>query len=162
MRRFLPALAAGFLIAGLSGCNQPSAEGTAAPVASQPPAGAPGSTMPDTAPAADVTPASAQGGKSGKGGPAVVEHGDKELTALEGKLAKKPKDAKLKSEVAAANYRVGHKMMLDPALGPRVKYRGALKLFARALELDPNHGQAAKEKKMIEDIYRSMGRPVPE
>lgn len=80
---------------------------------------------------------------------------------LESELKKKPKDAKLKSKTAEATYQAGHKMMLSPKLPPRVKYRGALKLFRRTLQLDPKHKKAAEEKKTIEDIYQQMGMPIP-
>lgn len=93
-----------------------------------------------------------------KGAP---KYDEAKLKALEAKLAKKPGDAKLKMEVAEASYQVGHTMMYNDDLPPRVKYRGALKLFRRALELNPKHAQAAADRKMIEDIYKGMGMPIP-
>lgn len=53
------------------------------------------------------------------------------------------------------------KIMLDPALPPKEKYPKALGMFRDALEIDPNNALAAKNIKLIEDIYKSMGRPVP-
>lgn len=93
---------------------------------------------------------------------AAAKYDEAKLTALEAKLAKNPKDAKLKAEVAEASYQVGHTMMLNPNLPPRLKYRGALKHFRRTLALNPKHPKAAAEKKTIEDVYKSMGMPVPE
>lgn len=93
--------------------------------------------------------------------PAAGPMDEGKLKALEAKLAKKPTDAKLKNEVAEANYQVGHAMMVDDNLPPRVKYPGALKHFRRALELNPKHKKAEGEKKMIEEIYKSMGREIP-
>jgi tetratricopeptide (TPR) repeat protein len=52
--------------------------------------------------------------------------------------------------------------MLDPAVPPREKYPQALKMFREALQLDPNNALAKDGIKLIEDIYKSMGRPVPE
>jgi tetratricopeptide (TPR) repeat protein len=54
------------------------------------------------------------------------------------------------------------KVMLDPAVPPREKYPQALKMFREALQLDPNNALAKDGIKLIEDIYKSMGRPVPE
>ncbi len=86
---------------------------------------------------------------------------DPKLEKLEARLKKSPKDEKLKKEAAETYYQVGHTMMNDPALPPRVKYRGALKHFNRALQLAPKHAKAAEEKKLIEDIYTQMGMPIP-
>jgi hypothetical protein len=97
-----------------------------------------------------------------KGGAVGAKYDEARLKELEAKLTRTPKDAKLKTEVAEANYHVGHAMMVNDSLPPRVKYRGALKHFNRALALNPKHPQAAEEKKMIVDIYRQMGRPVPQ
>ncbi len=93
---------------------------------------------------------------------AAAKYDEAKLKALEAKLAKSPKDAKLKTEVAEANYQVGHAMMLNPNLPPRQKYRGALKLFRRSLELNPKHVGSAADKKQIEDVYKGMGMPIPE
>ena len=92
---------------------------------------------------------------------AAAKYDEAKLKTLEAKLAKKPSDAKLKSETAEANFQVGYAMMINENLPPRVKYPGALKHYRRALSLNPKHAKAAENKKMIEDIYKSMGRPVP-
>lgn len=60
-------------------------------------------------------------------------------------------------QMAAANF-----MMFDAGLSPKKKYRTALKRYRRVLELDPKNEEAAQNKKMIEDIYRQMGMPIPE
>jgi hypothetical protein len=54
------------------------------------------------------------------------------------------------------------KIMLDPTLAPREKYPKSLGMFRDALEIDPNNALAKDGIKLIEDIYTSMGRPVPE
>lgn len=83
------------------------------------------------------------------------------LKALEARLTKQPKDQKLKTEVAEANFQVGYTYMNNENLPPRVKYRTALKHYRRALALNPKHAAAKENAKLIEDIYRSMGMPVP-
>jgi len=59
--------------------------------------------------------------------------------------------------VAAANY-----LMLEANLPAREKYRPALKYYRKVLELDPKNEEAMKNKKQIEDIYESMGMPIPQ
>lgn len=54
------------------------------------------------------------------------------------------------------------KVMLDPDLAPREKYPKALGMFRDALEIDPNNALAKEGVQLIEDIYKSMGRPVPQ
>gem|GEM_PF-6608284 len=66
-----------------------------------------------------------------------------------------------KKVIAAAYAERGYARMTDDNAGARVKYRAALEDFRAALKLDPNNAEATKNKQMIEDIYRSMGRPVP-
>ena len=74
----------------------------------------------------------------------------------------KPKDAKLKAKAAEAYYQAGHTCMYSKVLSPRGKYRGALAQFRKALTINASHKKAAEEKKMIEDIYKQMGMPVPQ
>lgn len=92
----------------------------------------------------------------------AAKYDEAKLEALEAKLAKNPKDAKLKMETAEANYQVGYATMTNPDLPPRMKYGTALKKYRRALALNPKHAEAAKNKDLIEGIYRQMGRPIPQ
>lgn len=88
---------------------------------------------------------------------------EKAYDEAEAKLAKNPNDAKLKLAVADAAYEAGRYIEYDkPGLAPREKYRPALKLYRRALELNPDHKEAAKEKEQIENIYTQMGMPIPQ
>jgi hypothetical protein len=54
------------------------------------------------------------------------------------------------------------KIMLDPGLPPREKYPKALAMFRDALKIDPGNALAQDGVKLIEDVYKSMGRPVPQ
>lgn len=91
-----------------------------------------------------------------------------ELTASENaykkakaSYAKSPKDAKLKKAYVAATVHFGTTTMNSPLLGPKVKYRAALNLYREALKLDPKNAEALNNKRLIEDIYRQMGREIP-
>jgi hypothetical protein len=53
------------------------------------------------------------------------------------------------------------KIMLDPGLPPREKYPKALGMFRDALKIDPGNALAQDGVKLIENVYESMGRPVP-
>jgi hypothetical protein len=119
---------------------------------------APAQAAAPIAPSGGAAPAPPMAGAAGGG--AAPE--DPKLKALEARLAKSPDDAKLKAEAADAYAQAGDKMMNDQGLPPRTKYRGALKLFRRAVALNPKQKQAADGIALIEGIYRSMGMPVPE
>lgn len=96
------------------------------------------------------------------GGPAKdVAEKPAELIALEKAFEKTPNDEAAKKKLALATFEFAKKITYDNAL-PVMKYRQALKLFRRSLELDPSNQQAVAEKEQIEGIYRSMGRPIPE
>ena len=55
----------------------------------------------------------------------------------------------------------GKYLMFEANLSPKKKYGPALKQFKRVLELDPKNQEAMNNKMQIEDIYTSMGRPIP-
>lgn len=92
---------------------------------------------------------------------ATLAKAEKAYTALKANFTKHPKDAKAKKEYVAATVAYGHESMINPSLGPRVKYRQALKLYREALKLDPTNKVAKEESEMIIKIYKDMGRPVP-
>jgi len=56
----------------------------------------------------------------------------------------------------AANY-----FIFEANLSPKKKYRPELKRYRDVLELDPKKEEAKKNKKQFEDIYQSMGMPIP-
>ena len=59
-------------------------------------------------------------------------------------------------QMTAANY-----LMFEANLSPKKKYKPALKRYNRVLELEPGNSEAMENKKQIEDIYQSMGMPIP-
>ncbi|MFN3649156.1 MAG: hypothetical protein ACK47B_06205 [Armatimonadota bacterium] len=172
MTRFMmiPALA---LSLALAGCSQPPAEQSAeqpgAESASQSethgsaPAGGPEGAS-GNAPF-PVSPAAGAGGGGGapQTPPLAGEWKAKadKVNALNEKLEASPDDEKLKAEAVAANYELGNGLMNAPDLPP-YKYRHALKYLRAARDLDPNHEKAAADIKQIEDIYKMMGRPIPQ
>lgn len=84
-----------------------------------------------------------------------------EADAADAKYEKTKSDADKKlcieKQMEAANY-----LMFQADLPPKKKYRPALKRYRRVLQLDPGNNEAAANKKQIEDIYQSMGMPVPD
>lgn len=86
----------------------------------------------------------------------------KKVAEAEAQLASNPNDPAKKKALADALYQQGHAIMYDENLPPRQKYPPALKLFDRVLALEPTHEGASKNKDVIVQIYKSMGRPVPQ
>lgn len=82
-------------------------------------------------------------------------------TASKAAYKKKPKDAKVKKTYVSSTVALGTATMNAGSLRPQVKYAGALRLYREALAIDPKNKEALANKKMIEDIYQSMGRPIP-
>lgn len=72
--------------------------------------------------------------------------------------AEASKDAKA---IAKAYADRGTFRMNDGKAGARVKYRAALDDYRKALAADPANAEAKNNKDMIENIYRSMNRPIP-
>src|SRR5262249_4020166 len=88
---------------------------------------------------------------------------EKGFNAAQAKLKKSPKDAKVKTAYVDATYKYGHAVMMDRGkLPPRIQYRAALALYRKALAVDPKHKPSLEDKKLIEDIYKQMGMPIPQ
>ena len=81
---------------------------------------------------------------------------------LEKQAKARPNDPKLKLAVAEAFFKAGYASEYSKAALPSsTRYRTALKHYRTALNYNPKHDKAKKEKAQIEMIYRQMGRPIP-
>ncbi|MFA6455755.1 MAG: hypothetical protein WCW40_02950 [Bacteroidota bacterium] len=72
-----------------------------------------------------------------------------------------PNDPALKQSLISAHLKFGHYFMFNDTLAPKVKYPSALKQYREVLKLDPNHQDAKENAQQIIDIYKMMGREVP-
>ena len=99
--------------------------------------------------------------KAAPGADPTLKPFDKEFTTAAAKLKKSPKDAKVKKAYVDAAFKYGHAAMERGQSAPRVMYRASLALYRKALAIDPKHQPSLAEKKVIEDIYRSMNIDVP-
>ena len=84
------------------------------------------------------------------------------IADLDAAYKKNPKSAELKKALTDTHFAQGNSLMNNAQMPPFRKYPGALKSFRKTLTFDPNHEQAKANIKTIEDIYKSMGRPVPQ
>jgi len=67
-----------------------------------------------------------------------------------------------KSELIESYVRFADYMQYESSVSPmKGKYRKALSLYRKALELDNGNSKVMAEITQIEDIYRNMGRPIP-
>jgi hypothetical protein len=76
-------------------------------------------------------------------------------------LSTKPKDKKVRAAFVVAADRYATAMMVESTLPPRLRYPGALRIYREVLKVDPKNTEALNNSKMIVDVYKSMGRPVP-
>ncbi|PLX30297.1 MAG: hypothetical protein C0600_08185 [Ignavibacteria bacterium] len=92
--------------------------------------------------------------------PDIQEYDDNVQTALsayEADAGAATKQALVDAYIAFADY-----MTYQSPVSPREgKYHRALLEYRHALNLDPENNKAMVEIAQIEDIYRSMNRPVP-
>lgn len=84
------------------------------------------------------------------------------VTQLEVALEKAPKDAELLKALSSAYTKWGDSFMFNEQLPPFQKYPQALKHYRSAVKHDAKNEDAKKKAETIENIYRSMGRPVPQ
>jgi tetratricopeptide (TPR) repeat protein len=86
----------------------------------------------------------------------------KKVGLLEKQFKNNPGNLSIKKQDAQANYDAGYAMMMSEKTNRKVRYRQALRYFRRTLKLDPQNADAAANKKLIEDIYKSMNIPIPQ
>lgn len=73
-----------------------------------------------------------------------------------------PKDAEVNKTLAEAHLKYGDSFMYNENLPPRQKYAPALKQYRAVVGLDPNNKDAKGKITLIENIYKQMGRPIPQ
>lgn len=72
------------------------------------------------------------------------------------------KTLKSKSALIDAYIKYADYMQYESTVSPmKGKYRKALSLYRKALELDSGNSRVMAEITQIEGIYKSMGRPIP-
>ena len=95
---------------------------------------------------------------------ALVNTGNYEdgIKALDDMAKSSPNDPALKQSLISAHMKFGHYFMFNDTLAPKVKYPNALKHYREVLKLDPNNQDAKDNAQQIIDIYKMMGREVPQ
>jgi DNA segregation ATPase FtsK/SpoIIIE-like protein len=103
-------------------------------------------------------------GRAQTGNPAKAAHpGLRARAAMAGRLmAAFPESRGLQLQAAQIQVVLGWRLMNDPNLPANVKYRAALTEFRAALKAVPDHAEAKEHIALIEGIYQSLGRPVPD
>lgn len=84
---------------------------------------------------------------------------DEAIALLEKGDAKQPAVSKA---LVDAHMAKADKFMYDDKQPPRVRYTTALREYRKVLAYDKSNKKAAENIKTIEDIYKSMGREVPQ
>ncbi len=87
---------------------------------------------------------------------------DEAIALLEPAHKAKPSDAAVKSTLVEALMGSADGYMYNEQLPPFRKYPNALRLYRRVVEIDKSNQKAKDNVAMIEQIYKSMGRPVPQ
>jgi tetratricopeptide (TPR) repeat protein len=87
---------------------------------------------------------------------------DEAISLLEPAYKANPKDAQVTKLLTDAHLQYGDFYMHNEQLPPRQKYGPALKEYRAVLTYDKDNKAAQANIKTIEDIYKSMGRPIPQ
>lgn len=95
---------------------------------------------------------------------ALIEQGEYEqgIEQLEALAKTSPEDEALKLSLISAHMKYAWYFMDNDTIPPRVKYPNALKHYRAVLKLDPNNKNAQDNANQIIEIYKMMGREVPE
>lgn len=87
---------------------------------------------------------------------------DEALALLEPAYQKAPADAALGKALADAHLKYGDFYLNNDALPPMRKYPNALRQYRAVLATDKANKDAKDKIALIEGIYKSMGRPIPQ
>lgn len=95
---------------------------------------------------------------------ALVNTGNYEqgITALDELARSSPNDLALKQSMISAHMKFANYYMFNDTLSPKIKYPAALKHYRQVLNLDPENKDAKDNAQQIVEIYKMMGREVPE
>ncbi|MDD8017369.1 MAG: hypothetical protein PHP42_03240 [Bacteroidota bacterium] len=94
---------------------------------------------------------------------ALVNSGNFEegVNLLDDMAKSSPTDLALKQSLISAHLKYANFFMYNDSLPPKVKYPSALKHYRAVLKIDASNKDAQDNANMIIDIYKSMGREVP-
>jgi tetratricopeptide (TPR) repeat protein len=84
------------------------------------------------------------------------------ITVLDALAKDSPSDEALKRSRIDAHMKYANYLMYDSPLPPKQKYPEALQNYRAVVVLDPSNQEAKGNVDLIEGIYRSMGRPIPQ
>jgi tetratricopeptide (TPR) repeat protein len=87
---------------------------------------------------------------------------DEGISMLEAAAKKSPSDKGITSALAGAHLKYGDFYMYNEQMMPFQKYPNALRQYRKVLVYDAANADAKKKIAVIENIYKSMGRPVPQ
>lgn len=93
---------------------------------------------------------------SGEGASKYITEADAADAKYQKSKSESDKKMCIEMQLKAANY-----LMFEADLPPREKYKPALTRYRRVIELDPKNEEAIANKTQIEEIYKSMGKPIP-
>lgn len=94
---------------------------------------------------------------------ALVESGNYEegIQQLDELAKSSPDDQAVKQSQISAHMSYAKYFMENDTLSPKVKYPNALKHYRAVLRLNPNNKNAQDNANQIIEIYKMMGREVP-